>query len=275
MRRQRLRTHRPATRHPVRGWFPVDEKRPHDVPERKGDFQSIAPVVRRAALVFPDFPGESVDLFRDEPFRAEFGLEFGIHVRRHVQRRPGFDAADRFDPPGDARNVEQLFEVIVGKVIDAERFARGRWLSILLCRLKAAAAFRHGQTGAEPTPSGNRSASITFPTMTSKAALHFAHRPAGQTGPRVEPGPPLHMPSYVGSRIQGRTLLGKARHEKGRRTHPGIWEHKGGTPNDWGDALKIAFPLWHVMGPLFVDWKPSSELDAVSPAGESAGVAAA
>lgn len=92
--------------------------------------------------------------------------------------------------------------------------------------------------------------------------------------PNLEPGPPIHFPSHLApdftAELCSERLVitregGFAREE---------WKHDKTVPNDWGDALKLQLVLWHVLQPLFLDWRPLAEVDTTGPAEEPDAVAA-
>lgn len=83
--------------------------------------------------------------------------------------------------------------------------------------------------------------------------------------PNVEPGPPIHFPSFLDPEFKAELCSEQLTSEKVGGLTQEKWKKKDGVPNDWGDALKLPLVLWHVIAPLFRDWKADSETDATPP----------
>lgn len=89
------------------------------------------------------------------------------------------------------------------------------------------------------------------------------------------PGPPIHFPSMLDPEFKAELCSEKLAAERVGSITREKWVKHPSVPNDWGDALKEALVGWVVLEPLFKDWKPASETEAVEPSGDSADTEAA
>jgi phage terminase large subunit GpA-like protein len=201
--------------------------------------------------------------FEELSMIAEDPVPVGVIPIRNGKTR--WEAEDEWDGPTVTATVGLIDEGYAELLADTRAFCQHTILSGASCsffpsRGRGGITVRYTVQESETEALGEALRVYHFSDNDFKKSLYIA-RIARRVKPvkGIEPGPRLHMPSHLDRDFKAELCSEKLSQKKEDGMTREEWIKTAGTPNDWGDALKNALVLWHVMWMEFRDWTPSFE----------------